>query len=370
MAVPSWARIIRTFAPCEIRFSTSRPASPPTTSASFETYGRLGGAKAALIGRLVPLRPAFLLIHVPRDAEPAPGFGRDGGPQPATGEAAGLAAPGKPRQRAGKAAADGDAAGCGGGGGRSSGSGKCGDAAAEVRKPVSAAEAVGAAVRRSAQQAGALQAEAEGRGSRKRGDSASSHRSMVPPSGDMPETLVGRYSPWRGAVTKYGGIRWSATGSGDGALVTSPRRRRPGPPLREHVARRRPIIPSGPGHGAGTRRCSTRCGGRARRREVHARNLFHVSAAMWDAWAVYKPTSGGYFVTEKRSRPDGPPRATKFISYAAYPRADVALHQVRGRRRVAVGVRQPDGRAVLSARTGRRPTAIRGSASATASRRR
>ena len=41
---------------------------------------------------------------------------------------------------------------------------------------------------------------------------------------------------------------------------------------------------------------------------VHARNLFHVSAAMWDAWAAYDPTADGYFVTEKpaRGRRHGP----------------------------------------------------------------
>ena len=32
---------------------------------------------------------------------------------------------------------------------------------------------------------------------------------------------------------------------------------------------------------------------------VHARNLFHTSAAMWDAWAAYDPIADGYFVTEK-----------------------------------------------------------------------
>jgi len=37
---------------------------------------------------------------------------------------------------------------------------------------------------------------------------------------------------------------------------------------------------------------------------VHARNLFHVSAAMWDAWAAYDPTADGYLVHEKRSADD------------------------------------------------------------------
>ncbi len=33
---------------------------------------------------------------------------------------------------------------------------------------------------------------------------------------------------------------------------------------------------------------------------VHARNLFHSSAAMWDAWAAYDPTARGVFVDEDR----------------------------------------------------------------------
>ena len=35
---------------------------------------------------------------------------------------------------------------------------------------------------------------------------------------------------------------------------------------------------------------------------VHARNLFHVSAAMWDAWAAYDPQADGWLVREKLSR--------------------------------------------------------------------
>src|SRR5579864_9180437 len=37
---------------------------------------------------------------------------------------------------------------------------------------------------------------------------------------------------------------------------------------------------------------------------IHARNLFHVSAAMWDAWAAYDPQASGYFVTDKLSASD------------------------------------------------------------------
>jgi hypothetical protein len=51
---------------------------------------------------------------------------------------------------------------------------------------------------------------------------------------------------------------------------------------------------------------------------VHARNLFHVSAAMWDAWAAYDPTADGYFVTEKRSASDVKAARETAMSYAAY----------------------------------------------------
>jgi hypothetical protein len=51
---------------------------------------------------------------------------------------------------------------------------------------------------------------------------------------------------------------------------------------------------------------------------VHARNLFHVSAAMWDAWAAYEPTADGYFVTEKRTSGDVKAAREAAISYAAY----------------------------------------------------
>ncbi len=51
---------------------------------------------------------------------------------------------------------------------------------------------------------------------------------------------------------------------------------------------------------------------------VHARNLFHVSAAMWDAWAAYDETADGLFVTEKL-RADQPDAAREIaMSYAAY----------------------------------------------------
>jgi hypothetical protein len=51
---------------------------------------------------------------------------------------------------------------------------------------------------------------------------------------------------------------------------------------------------------------------------IHARNLFHTSAAMWDAWAAYDPNASGYFVTEKHSASDVTVARNEAVSYAAY----------------------------------------------------
>jgi hypothetical protein len=51
---------------------------------------------------------------------------------------------------------------------------------------------------------------------------------------------------------------------------------------------------------------------------VHARNLFHTSAAMWDAWAAYDPTADGYFVTEKLTADDVQAAREAAMSQAAY----------------------------------------------------
>jgi hypothetical protein len=51
---------------------------------------------------------------------------------------------------------------------------------------------------------------------------------------------------------------------------------------------------------------------------VHARNLFHTSAAMWDAWAAYDPGAAGYFVQEKLTADDVEAARNEAISYAAY----------------------------------------------------
>ncbi len=51
---------------------------------------------------------------------------------------------------------------------------------------------------------------------------------------------------------------------------------------------------------------------------VHARNLFHTSVAMWDAWAAYDETAMGYLVDEKATAADVPAARDEAISYAAY----------------------------------------------------
>jgi len=52
---------------------------------------------------------------------------------------------------------------------------------------------------------------------------------------------------------------------------------------------------------------------------VHARNLFHLSVAMWDAWAAYDPTAAGLIFTEKLhvDRCDVAKARNEAISYAA-----------------------------------------------------
>jgi hypothetical protein len=51
---------------------------------------------------------------------------------------------------------------------------------------------------------------------------------------------------------------------------------------------------------------------------VHARNLFHTSVAMWDAWAAYDPTAAGYIVREKHTARNAAAASDEAISYAAY----------------------------------------------------
>ncbi|HEX8697867.1 MAG TPA: vanadium-dependent haloperoxidase [Myxococcaceae bacterium] len=51
---------------------------------------------------------------------------------------------------------------------------------------------------------------------------------------------------------------------------------------------------------------------------VHARNLYHLSAAMWDAWAAYDATADGVFVREKLTATNVESARREAVSYAAY----------------------------------------------------
>ena len=57
---------------------------------------------------------------------------------------------------------------------------------------------------------------------------------------------------------------------------------------------------------------------------VHARNLFHLSAAVWDAWAAYDQVAEGYFVDEKHETDHVRAARDAAISFAAYR---VLLHR-------------------------------------------
>ena len=124
---------------------------------------------------------------------------------------------------------------------------------------------------------------------------------------------------------------------------------------------------------------------------IHSRNLYHVSAAMWDAWAAYDPTADGVFVdrkvdTEGMSEAQIQRARETAMSYAAYrilsdrykasPGAEETLAEFDAlmdslclpdrpcpdARRLAGGARQPDrrrhhrGRAWRTARTSRAAT--------------
>ena len=90
---------------------------------------------------------------------------------------------------------------------------------------------------------------------------------------------------------------------------------------------------------------------------VHARNLFHVSAAMWDAWAAYDPTADGYFVTEKHTASDVKAARENGHELRRISHPALALrHGVRPPSRPG-GARRDDGLPVLSRPTSIRPTA-------------
>ena len=51
---------------------------------------------------------------------------------------------------------------------------------------------------------------------------------------------------------------------------------------------------------------------------VHARNLYHSSAAMWDAWAAFDPSATGVFVDEEQESGDVGAGREEAMSFAAY----------------------------------------------------
>src|SRR5687767_4302993 len=51
---------------------------------------------------------------------------------------------------------------------------------------------------------------------------------------------------------------------------------------------------------------------------VHARNLFHLSVAMYDAWAAYDSVAVGYLCHDKHSAADPDAARREAISFAAY----------------------------------------------------
>lgn len=61
---------------------------------------------------------------------------------------------------------------------------------------------------------------------------------------------------------------------------------------------------------------------------VHARNLFHLSAAMWDAWATYDDDADGWAYLEKHDAADRTAAREVAISYASYRILDWRYRQV------------------------------------------
>lgn len=51
---------------------------------------------------------------------------------------------------------------------------------------------------------------------------------------------------------------------------------------------------------------------------VHARNLFHISVAMWDAWAAYDPVAQPLITVESQTAADIQAARNEAISYASY----------------------------------------------------
>lgn len=60
---------------------------------------------------------------------------------------------------------------------------------------------------------------------------------------------------------------------------------------------------------------------------VHARNLFHTSVAMYDAWAAFDADAQGSFFHEKVAATDTVAAQNEAVSYAAYR---ILLHRFAG----------------------------------------
>ena len=72
---------------------------------------------------------------------------------------------------------------------------------------------------------------------------------------------------------------------------------------------------------------------------VHARNLYHASAAMWDAWAAYEPGADGVYFYDKLAADDVAAARDAAVSYAAYR---VLSHRYRDSAGGAESLRQFD----------------------------
>src|SRR5687768_16195839 len=61
---------------------------------------------------------------------------------------------------------------------------------------------------------------------------------------------------------------------------------------------------------------------------VHARNLFHLSVAMWDAWAAYASDADGYAYVGKHEASDVMAAREVTMSFAAYRILDWRYRQI------------------------------------------
>lgn len=70
---------------------------------------------------------------------------------------------------------------------------------------------------------------------------------------------------------------------------------------------------------------------------VHARNLYHLSAAMWDAWAAYDQMADGLFYTDKHTADDIEAARDEAIAHAAY---GIVHHRYRPELAVGAAISQ------------------------------